>query len=284
MQTYLFVNNLFFVYLLIFFSIFRMPQVHNKAIAMENSVMGKNSRFMSTIRVSEGSKRKIRAFNTVETRLNRFRLNFYARHAEIQRYKRIRERDAVLETIKKRNAYRLVIKNHSVTNCKDYKKALEDRYTAHALRFEIRDMLKFMKPDRVRERNARERIEENRELYNKVIERNRESVRTLFPEEKQWRRKYYEDSEDEFESDSEDEKEEEEEKKKQEQPKPKAVLSFGRQGVTKAFVLQSGRTEVDIKLNKESKSPKPPKDPKPEYDLPPVVVKKQMDPNLQIPA
>ncbi|KAK3102551.1 hypothetical protein FSP39_012141 [Pinctada imbricata] len=282
-----------------------MPQVHNKSLAMETSLFGKNSRFMSTLRMSEGSKRKIRAFNTVESRLNRFKINYYARHADIQLNKRKREKDHILEAIKKRNAYKFVIRNHRFTDSKDYKKSLDDRYNAHALRFEIRDMMKFMKPDRIRERNAHVLIEENRKRYDKIIDRNRNSIQEICPE---ITKKYsYDDSEDEFESDSEDE----EEKKKQEMTSKRATLSFQRQGVTKAFVLQSGRTEVDLKLPKDltkkgttadekaitksvNNTPRGSNDKdnksqnktetKSNYELPPVVVKKQMDPKLKVPV
>ncbi|XP_062579791.1 uncharacterized protein LOC134241788 [Saccostrea cucullata] len=252
----------------------RMPQVHNRSLTlnMDSSAFNKNSRFMSTIRMTQGAKRKIRAFNTVENRLKKYQINFYNRHAEIQRYQMERKKEKVREVMKKRDAYKKVIANHPIAESPDYKKALEDRYDAHALRHEIKQMLSYIEPDKIRERNARTLIDVNKKRYDEILNRNRKSILELFPPPVDKKVEYESD----FESDSEDDEPPEQETRNFQQARP--MLPFRRQGVTRAFIMKSRqdqRQEISTKENSSSNQ---------EQDLPPVMFKKELPRDLQIPV
>ncbi|XP_061179149.1 uncharacterized protein LOC133187764 [Saccostrea echinata] len=252
-----------------------MPQVHNRSLTlnMDSSAFNKNSRYMSTIRMTQGAKRKIRAFNTVENRLKKFQINFYNRHAEIQRYQMERKKEKVRDLMKKRDAYRKVIANHPIAASPDYKKALEDRYTAHALRHEIKQMLSYIEPDKIRERNARTLVDVNKKRYDEILNRNRKSILELFPPPVEKKVEYESD----FESDSEDEEPPEPETRKFQQARP--MLPFRRQGVTRAFIMNKSRQDQrqEISTEENSSSTK-------EQDLPPVTLKKELPPDLRIPV
>lgn len=254
-----------------------MPQVHNRSLtlSMDSSAFNKNSRFMSTIRMTEGAKRKIRAFNTVENRLKKIQLNFYDRHAEIERYQMERKKEKVLDVMKKRNAYKMVIANHPIANSPDYQKALEDTYTAHALRHEIKKMINYIEPDKVRERNAKNLVTENKKRYDEILNRNRKSIVELFPPPSQ---KKMDDYESDFESDSEDEEPPEEVPRKFQQARP--MLPFRRQGVTRAFIMEnSGKgARQESSANQTSATASQ------ESELPPITVKKEIPPDLRIPV
>ena len=255
-----------------------MPQVHNRSLtlSMDSSAFNKNSRFMSTIRMTEGAKRKIRAFNTVENRLTKIRLNFYNRHEDIQRYQLERKKQTVLEGAKKRNAYKMVVANHSISKSPDYHKALDDTYTAHALRHEIKKMLNYIEPNKVRERNARNLVNENKKRYDEILSRNRKSIVELFPPPGQKKPTDYESD---FESDSEDEEPPEVSPRKIQQARP--MLPFRRQGVTRAFIMEKnarGRNSEES-YNKETTSTEGQS-----HDLPPVTLKKEIPTDLRIPV
>lgn len=256
-----------------------MPQVHNRSLtlSMDSSAFNKNSRFMSTIRMTEGAKRKIRAFNTVENRLKKIQLNFYDRHADIERYQMERKKEKVLDVMKKRNAYKMVIANHPIANSPDYQKALEDTYTAHALRHEIKKMIHYIEPDKVRERNAKNLVTENKKRYDEILNRNRKSIVELFPPPSQ---KKMDDYESDFESDSEDEEPPEVEPRKFQQTRP--MLPFRRQGVTRAFIMEnSGKgARQESSTNQTSGSATASQ----ESELPPITVKKEIPPDLRIPV
>lgn len=253
-----------------------MPQVHNRSLtlSMDSSAFNKNSRLMSTIRITEGAKRKIRAFNTVENRLKKFKINFYNRHADIQRNQIERKKQTVLDSMKKRDAYKMVIANHPISSSPDYQKALNDRYTAHALRYEIKRMLNYIEPDKIRERNAKTLVDVNKKRYDEILNRNRKSIMELFPPAVEKKAVDYESD---FESDSEDEEPPEVEQRKFQQARP--MLPFRRQGVTRAFIMQkSGRDQrqeasTDTPLNTDK-----------EQNLPPVTIKKELPPDLRIPV
>jgi hypothetical protein len=239
---------------------------------MDSSAFNKNSRYMSTIRITEGAKRKIRAFNTVENRLKKFKINFYNRHADIQRHQIERKKQTVLESMKKRDAYKMVIANHSISKSPDYQKALDDRYTAHALRNEIKQMINYIEPDKIRERNAKTLVDVNKKRYDEILSRNRKSIVELFPPVVEKKADYESD----FESDSEDEEPPEVEPRRFQQARP--MLPFRRQGVTRAFVMKS-REET-----RQDTSTDTPLNPIKEQNLPPVTVKKELPPDLRIPV
>ena len=226
--------------------------------------------------MTEGAKRKIRAFNTVENRLTKIRLNFYNRHEDIQRYQLERKKQTVLEGAKKRNAYKMVVANHSISKSPDYQKALDDTYTAHALRHEIKKMLNYIEPNKVRERNARTLVNENKKRYDEILSRNRKSIVELFPPPGQKKPTDYESD---FESDSEDEEPLEVSPRKIQQARP--MLPFRRQGVTRAFIMEKnnrGQNSVESS-NKETTSTEGQS-----HDLPPVTLKKEIPPDLRIPV
>lgn len=261
----------------IMFLLSEMPQVHNRSLtlSMDSSAFNKNSRFMSTIRMTEGAKRKIRAFNTVENRLKKIQLNFYNRHADIERYQMERKKEKVLDVMKKRNAYKMVIANHPIANSPDYQKALEDTYTAHALRHEIKKMINYIEPDKVRERNAKSLVNENKKRYDEILSRNRKSIAELFPPPSQ---KKIVDYESDFESDSEDEEPPEVEPRKFQQVRP--MLPFRRQGVTRAFIMENS----DRGARQESSANQTSATASQEAELPPVTLKKEIPPDLRIPV
>jgi len=243
---------------------------------------------MSTNRMSEGSKRRIRAFNTVENRLTKFKLDFFTRHSEIEVRRRERETKRIVENLKKTLAYKLVLTKHNITHAQDYKKALDGDYSRHALRYDIKQMVRYMEPDRVRERRAKALIDENRKRYDDILNRNKQTMDSLCPPQvKNWRYHYSGQDDDNDEEEDDDEKEETTRKpvprtiqsimrRQQEIALPsvrrsptKPTLSLKRQGITRSFLLESGHGTMDSICLKPQNS-------KPDYELPPLQLQKKL--------
>lgn len=282
-----------------------MPQVHNKKLSMEvdTSAFGKNSRYMSSLKYSEGTKRRIKAFNKVEHRLNRYKVRYYNRHAEIYRNRHKREQLELVNNLKRTIAYKLVCRKNSITNTTDYYKALNKNYSQFALRHEIDHMMTYMEPEKVRERKADALIDENRKLYQSLLQRNRKSIDLICPPKQKWRGYLLnDDSDDEYEdlddySDTSSVKSAVVKKEHKDKFLPngkeklpplsrsptKGLLPIRKQGITKAFMMQR---EASSSIQTPGNKPLPslPADDKPQYELPPLQIRKKMDQRLQIPV
>ena len=145
------------------------------------NAFGKTSRFMAAIRVTEGSRRKIRALNTVENRLKRIRLRFYGRHNEIDMRKRDRDKLRMEDDLKLVLAAKIVAEQRSISKASDYHKALNTNYSWETVKKNNKHMVNYMEPDRVRERKAQALIDENRQRYQSILKRNRNSIDVLCP-------------------------------------------------------------------------------------------------------
>ncbi|XP_069141843.1 uncharacterized protein [Argopecten irradians] len=263
-----------------------MPQVHNKRLTMmaDSSAFNKNSRFMSTMRMTEGSKRRIRAFNFVENKLTRIKLRFFDRHAEIDLRRRERERQTIVDNLKRTLAYKLVVEKHSVTNATDYKKALDDDYSSEALRNDVKHMIRYMEPEKVRERKAKALINENRQRYDNIIQRNKNSLDLICPLKRTSRYIFDEES-----LDKEEDKEESRAPSKAEpsgagsifggRPMPfKPILPLKKHTVTRSFLLENAQKSMDVM----DANPSPTKSKA--YDLPPVQLHKTIPREIAVHA
>lgn len=59
------------------------------------------------------------------------------------------KREKVLDVMKKRNVYKMVIVNYLIVNSFDYYKVLEDIYIVYVLRYEIKKMINYIEFDKV---------------------------------------------------------------------------------------------------------------------------------------
>ncbi|XP_033746286.1 uncharacterized protein LOC117331589 [Pecten maximus] len=261
-----------------------MPQVHNKKLTMmaDSSAFNKNSRFMSTMRMTDGSKKRIRAFNYVENKLTRIKLKFFDRHAEIDIRRRERERQAVMDSLKRTLAYKLVVEKHNVTNAPDYQKALNDNYSSTALRHDIKHMIQYMEPEKVRERKAKALINETRQRYNTIIQRNKNSLDLICPPKRTSRFLFDEDL-------LNKKKDDEEESRAPSTAGPsgagsifgrrrlpfKPVLPLKKHTVSRSFLLENAQKSMDVM----DANPSPTKR---DYDLPPVQLHKTLPPEIAV--
>lgn len=165
-----------------------MPQVHSKQRLLDQdpSAFSKNSRYMASLKFTEGSVRRMNALNTTDKRLAKIQVNYFERNADISLKKYEKARLRLIDKMQKHLAYKLVLKRHRIAKAKDYKKALDGNYSYHALHYEINDMMNFIQPDVVRERKARALINENRRRYDGLLRKNAEQSAILFPMKKTW--------------------------------------------------------------------------------------------------
>ena len=165
-----------------------MPQVHNKArvLDQDSSAFSKNSRFMASLKFSEGSLRRMKAQNVLDQHTSRIEMRYFERHADIQQKKYERARQRIIEKAQKHIAYKLVLMQHSIAKAKDYKKALDVDYSYHALHYKVNNMLQRIQPDVVRERQARALINQNRKRYESLLRKNSETCAIIFPMKKTW--------------------------------------------------------------------------------------------------
>lgn len=59
------------------------------------------------------------------------------------------KKEKVLDVMKKRNVYKMVIVNYFIVNSFDYYKVLEDIYIVYVLRYEIKKMIYYIEFDKV---------------------------------------------------------------------------------------------------------------------------------------
>lgn len=164
-----------------------MPQVQNKAFCYDtSSAFGKNSRFMASLRFTDRSLQRVNVLNALENRFTKKKLDFLERETYIQRSKYERIKNRLVDNLQKRLAYKMVLKKHSISNAPDYSEALDKRYTYTAFKGEVKSMLKYMKPERMRERKARSLLHENQNSYDNIIFQNTQKFNRLFPEKKTW--------------------------------------------------------------------------------------------------
>ncbi|XP_045166558.2 uncharacterized protein LOC123529975 [Mercenaria mercenaria] len=141
---------------------------------------------MATLRFTEQSLRRVKALNSLENRFTRKKLDFFERDANFQKFKYERIKNRLVDNLHKRLAYKLVLKNHSISKAKDYQKALDQKYTYTALQGEVQHMMQYMRPERMRERKAKSLLHENQNAYDNIIFQNTQKFNKLFPEKKAW--------------------------------------------------------------------------------------------------
>jgi hypothetical protein len=164
-----------------------MPQVQSKAHAYDTaSAFGKNSRFMASLRFTDRSLRRVNVLNSLEHSFTKKKLDFLERDSNVQRLKYERIKNRLVDNLQKRLAYKMVLKNHSISEAKDYSQALDKKYTYTAFKGEVKNMLIHMRPERIRERKARSLIHENQNSYDNIIFQNSQKFNKLFPEKKTW--------------------------------------------------------------------------------------------------
>lgn len=159
-----------------------MPQVRSNAV----NNTGKDSRYMTSLRFTEKALRRVNVLNALENRLNAKKVNFFQSDSayKVKRLDRVRER---LEgNLKKRMAYKLVLKTNHFSDEKDYQKALNKRYSFQAFHNDVKEMMKLMKPDLVRQRKSKLMLIENRLKYDILLNQNRQRFNKLVPEARTW--------------------------------------------------------------------------------------------------
>lgn len=158
-----------------------MPQVHNKSITLDGNAFGKNSRFMNTLKFSDTTKRRVRAFNVVENKLNKIRLNYYNRQEEIEYNRMQREKEFLLVKLKRLVAYKKVAHDHSISNAVNYQDALNEDRSHRQVQKQIQDMILELSPQYVREKRAKEKIAAAKQRYDDIINRNRKDLDKIYP-------------------------------------------------------------------------------------------------------
>ncbi|KAL3851602.1 hypothetical protein ACJMK2_015339 [Sinanodonta woodiana] len=164
-----------------------MPQVYNKQqlLNQDSGVFGKNSRYMATIRLTEARVRRINVMNRLEQTLNKIHISYFEKCADMQRRKLENAEHRIKERLWKNIAYKYVLKRHSIAEASDYRKALNGNYSSGAMKQEITQMVDWMQPEKVRKRNAKALIEENRQRYQSIICDNINRANVMFPQKKQ---------------------------------------------------------------------------------------------------
>lgn len=148
---------------------------------MDGNAFGKNSRFMNTLKFSDVTKRRVRAFNVVENKLNTIRLKFYKRQEEIE-YNRIqREKEFLLVKLKRLMAYQKVAEEHSVSNAVNYQDALNEDRSHRQVQKQIQDMIKEISPQYLREKRAKEKITAAKQQYDEILNKNRKDIDKIYP-------------------------------------------------------------------------------------------------------
>lgn len=164
-----------------------MPQVYNKSLSYDNSTgIGQNSRYMASVRFTEMSLRRVNVINSLQNNLTQKKLDNFDRHLnnQIIYFERIKHR--LVDDLHTRLAYKMVLKNHNISQAKDYHKALDERHTFGALHNEVKDMMQVLKPAYIRARKAKALANETKQLYNNIVFQNTHKFNQLFPEKKTW--------------------------------------------------------------------------------------------------
>ncbi|KAH3881340.1 uncharacterized protein LOC127879977 [Dreissena polymorpha] len=165
-----------------------MPQA--SAAFGDTSGLGRDSRYMACVRFSDQYIRRVNVLNALQHRIERKHVNIFEHESDqnIKKIERIKQR--LNDSIQKRLAYKLVLKTQTFSAIPDKKTALNKRYTSTAFQNDVREMLKYIKPDRIRERKAEVLYKENRLRYDILLNQNRQKFNRLYPEKIAWRGRY----------------------------------------------------------------------------------------------
>lgn len=165
-----------------------MPQA--SAAFGDTSGLGRDSRYMACVRFSDQYIRRVNVLNALENRIERKHVNIFEHESgqNIQKIERIKQR--LNDSIRKRLAYKLVLKTQTFSAIPDKKTALNKRYTSTAFQNDVREMLMYIKPDRIRERKAKLLHKENRLRYDILLNQNRQKFNRLYPEKIAWRGRF----------------------------------------------------------------------------------------------
>ncbi|KAK3709883.1 hypothetical protein RRG08_050358 [Elysia crispata] len=160
-----------------------MPQCYKPALMaqQDTSAFGKNSRYMKATNFNQNSRRRVNVLNTLEAKFTRMRLSVIERNIQQRLTAQSKARINILESYKRTMAYRMVLKRHPIRHRKDYHAALNDTYSFHSLRHEVKKMLEDIAPDNVAHRQAQAKVEVCRGEYKNILEHNRKSIVDIIP-------------------------------------------------------------------------------------------------------
>ncbi|GFO18665.1 hypothetical protein PoB_004517000 [Plakobranchus ocellatus] len=160
-----------------------MPQCYKPALMaqQDTSAFGKNSRYMKATNFNQNSRRRVNVLNTLEAKFTRMRLSVLERNVQQRLVAQSKARINILESYKRTMAYRMVLKRHPIRQSRDYRAALNDSYSYHSLRHEVKKMLEDIAPDSVAHRQAQARVEVCKGEYNSILAQNRKSIVELIP-------------------------------------------------------------------------------------------------------
>ncbi|XP_012938322.1 uncharacterized protein LOC106011837 [Aplysia californica] len=163
-----------------------MPQCYNPSLVadQDTSAFGKNSRYMKANNFNLHTLRRVNVLNSLEAKFTRMRLSVMERNTQNQLKMRSQARVNILESYKRTLAYRLVVKKHPIRKNPDFNAALNDNYSFHSLRHEIKAMLNDIDPNIVRHRKARERVHECKDTYQGVIAQNLAKIVDIVPKKR----------------------------------------------------------------------------------------------------
>ncbi|KAK7102818.1 uncharacterized protein [Littorina saxatilis] len=164
-----------------------MPQVWNPSVATAQDAGGfnKGSRLMNLSNFSDASLRGIKVRNRLENNLSDIQKNYISRSNRHCSARIDHARKHIIERQKRFTAYRLVVqKKHPIRLRSSYDEALNDNYSMHALRHEVRRMLRDIDPNSVRRRKAESLIQQSRDQYKDTMTKNRAAIEDLIPKPK----------------------------------------------------------------------------------------------------
>ncbi|KAK7503463.1 hypothetical protein BaRGS_00005384 [Batillaria attramentaria] len=163
-----------------------MPQVWNPSVTDQDSGgFSKNSRYMKLNNFSVQALRRIKARNALEARFNNMQQAYIERKTARSSLLIDQSKRDLLERQTRLRAYKLVVtRRHPIRKRADYQAALNDNYSLHALRHEIRRMIHDIDPDTIRRRKAAQLVESSRDKYAETVVRNKEAIGDLVPKPK----------------------------------------------------------------------------------------------------
>ncbi|KAL8576952.1 hypothetical protein ACOMHN_024228 [Nucella lapillus] len=163
-----------------------IPQVWNPSVSSEQDSGGlsKNSRFMKLSNFSDASLRRIKVQNSLENKLSQIQQAYIRRHSALSTLRIDQARRNILERQRRHTAYKLVMKKHPIKQRLDYKAALNDNYSLHALRHELRRMVRDIDPDNRRKRKAENLVQHSRDKYATTVTKNKEAINGIVPKPK----------------------------------------------------------------------------------------------------
>ncbi|XP_076448497.1 uncharacterized protein LOC143285153 [Babylonia areolata] len=163
-----------------------MPQVWNPSVSTEQDSGGfsKNSRFMKLSNFSDASLRRIKVRNSLEAKLSRIQQAYIHRHSSLSTVKIEQARKRIVERYRRYTAYKLVVQKHPIQARADYQAALNDNYSLHAFRHELRRMSRTLDPENQRKRKAESLVQECRDKYADTVTKNREAIVDIVPKPK----------------------------------------------------------------------------------------------------